>query len=163
LASPEVKADRASPEPEIRRFRTSRRKAKGEKSRKMTNFDKSLDLEIGGESKKLKFTVGAILELEKSLGKSALALALEPPLNLSVGDLVEMAYHGLKHADKKLTRQQTADWVMEYLRSHDTYNLSVMLAGALGLSGIAGDVSVFADMIARLTQPGAPPEDNAGE
>jgi hypothetical protein len=120
--------------------------------RKMGIFDRSLEIELGGEVRKLRYSIARLEELEARTKKSALNIALNPPLDLTVTELIDVAHVGLKWQDGKLTRDTVADWVAAYMRENPAYTLNVLLCAAIGYSGLAGDVSVFEEMVSRLTK-----------
>jgi hypothetical protein len=118
--------------------------------RKMGKIDRSMEIELGGETRRLKYSIAALEELEARTKKSALSLALEAPLALTVTEMIDIAHIGLKHQDRKLSRDTVAGWVGNFLRENPAYTLNVLLCAALGYSGLCGDVSVFEEMADRL-------------
>lgn len=127
----------------------------------MGKIDRSLEIELGGETRKLRFSIAALEELEARTKKSALSLALEAPLALTVTEMIDIAHIGLKHQDRKLSRDTVAGWVADYMRNNPAYTLNILLCAALGYSGLCGEVSVFEEMANRLKR-GADAE-SAGE
>jgi hypothetical protein len=123
----------------------------------MGKIDRSMEIELGGEARRLKYSIAALEELEARTRKSALSLALEPPLNLTLTEMIDIAHVGLRHQDRKLARETVAGWVGNFLRENPAYTLNVLLCAALGYSGLCGDVSVFEEMAGRL-QKGAEDE-----
>ena len=114
----------------------------------MSNILRTVDIHIGGEDRKLKFTVGSLEELEANIpGHNVMELMQRS--QFSVGELVTAAWVGLKYYNKKLMRKDVREWVDTYMAEHDGGDLFQKVYAAIGLSGLFGkDVSIFEDIIA---------------
>lgn len=115
-----------------------------------SKITRSVDINMGGKDRKLKFTIGALEQLEASLPGHNVA-ELMTRNNWSVGELITTTWVGLKYYDKKLTRDEAKGMVGEYLAETEQGDLWSRLVAALGLSGLFGrDVSKFQDIITAL-------------
>lgn len=118
----------------------------------MGKLDRSVDINIGGETRHLKFTIARIEEVEAKTGKSALTIALDPPSDLKITELIDLVHIGLRHENSSLARETVASWVEDFLSANPIYTLNILVVGALGFSGLAGEVSAFETMMKRLTK-----------
>lgn len=119
-------------------------------------INRSVKLDIGGSEREIKFTLQAIEELEALLpGNNAFELITKEVW--SITDIVTTAYCGLKHFDRKLTRQQVEQWVTNYATSvpDGMVRLRLYLLSALGVSGLfGGERSAFEDVVRALDTAG---------
>ena len=115
-----------------------------------SKLNSTLDIEIGGESRKMKFNVGAVEELESLLPDHNIFLLVKKEF-WSISEIVSATYCALKVFDRKLSRMTVANWVAEYAQTNDIQTLRVYVFAALGLSGlVAKDKSAFAEVLSIL-------------
>lgn len=114
----------------------------------------TVTLDLGGEERKIKFTITAIEELEALLtdqnGKGNVFLLMQKEF-WSVTEIIAALYCGLKVFDRKLTTGTVKQWVTEYCEENQIMELRLYAMSALGLSGlIANNKAVFADILTVL-------------
>lgn len=111
---------------------------------------KSVLIEIGGEAKEVKFTIGAIEELESLLpGRNVFELLQQEQWGIT--DIISTAYCGLKVFDRKLSRLTVEQWVAEYAADKGILDLRLRLLAAIGVSGlVGGQKSAFEDILNAL-------------
>lgn len=121
----------------------------------ISKIDRSVLLNIGGEERRLKFTVGALEELESYLPSRNIYKQMQD-IPFAFGVLATAVWIGLKWQDKKLRRETVLEWINEYNSSNEASDLFNKTYAAIGLSGMFGsDVSVFAE-IANTDSPEEP-------
>lgn len=100
---------------------------------------KTVELEIGGEVRKMKFTIGSIEELEALLPEANVFELIKKEL-WSVSEIITAVYCGLKTFDRKLTRETVKKWVDEYAKQKEAgiQDLRIRAFAAIGLSGLLG-------------------------
>lgn len=113
----------------------------------MSKITRSIEVELGGKVRKIKFTIGALEQLEANIpGRDVQELVQRG--RLTITELVTATWCGLRTYDKKVSRNQAAEWVEAYNTTHPALALSAKILAAIGLSGIFGnDVSVFQDLL----------------
>lgn len=111
---------------------------------------KSVLIEIGGEEKEVKFTIGAIEELE-SLLPSRNVFELLQQEQWGITDIISVAYCGLKVFDRKISRNTVEKWVTDYAADKGILDLRLRLLAAIGISGlVGGQKSAFEDILNAL-------------
>jgi hypothetical protein len=117
-----------------------------------SKLNSTVDIEIGGEMRKIKFTIGAVEELEAMLPEKNLFLLMRKGL-WSVSEIVSATYCGLKVFDRKLTKPTVEKWIAEYTKENDITTLRLYVFAALGLSGCVGkEKSAFIDVLNALRE-----------
>lgn len=113
----------------------------------MSKITRSIEIELGGKVRKIKFTIGALEQLEANIPGHDVQELIQRG-RLTVTELVTATWCGLRAYDKKVSRNQAAEWVETYNATHPALALSVKILAAIGLSGIFGsDISVFQDLL----------------
>lgn len=121
----------------------------------MGKIDRCVEIEIGGEKRKVKFTISALEELEAMLPERNV-FALIQKEHWSISEIVSAALCGLKVFNRKLNRAKVEGWVSEYARKEEKgiLDLRLRLLAAVGLSGlVGGEVSAFQEILNALNQP----------
>lgn len=114
----------------------------------INKIDGSISLNIGGENRKIKYNLNALIEVESYLPSGHLFNTLRnADFMLSTTNLVTAVWVGLKYQNKKLTRESAAKWVEEYLQENPINELNEMIVATMGLVGTIGDVSMFKDIL----------------
>lgn len=114
----------------------------------------TVTLNLGGEDRKIKFTITAVEELEALLtdknGKGNAFLLMTKDF-WSVTEIIAALYCGLKVFDRKLAKATVESWVEEYCEDKQIMELRLYIMSALGLSGIVvQNKSAFADILNGL-------------
>lgn len=114
----------------------------------------TVTLNLGGEDRKIKFTITAVEELEALLtdknGKGNAFLLMTKDF-WSVTEIIAALYCGLKVFDRKLAKATVESWVEEYCEDKQIIELRLYVMSALGLSGIVvQNKSAFADILNGL-------------
>lgn len=114
----------------------------------------TVTLNLGGEDRKIKFTITAVEELEALLtdknGKGNAFLLMTKDF-WSVTEIIAALYCGLKVFDRKLAKATVESWVEEYCEDKQIMELRLYVMSALGLSGIVvQNKSAFADILNGL-------------
>ncbi len=115
----------------------------------MSKLNRTVEIDIGGELRKCKFTIGAIEQLESILPEHNIFMLMEKQ-PWSMNEIISACWCGLRVFDAKLTRQKVAEWVTEYAQDEakGIVDLHVRLTACLGLSGLAGgDAGAYADVL----------------
>lgn len=111
---------------------------------------KSVLIEIGGEEKEVKFTIGAIEELE-SLLPSRNVFELLQQEQWGITDIISVAYCGLKVFNRKISRNTVEKWVTDYAADKGILDLRLRLLAGIGISGlVGGQKSAFEDILNAL-------------
>lgn len=71
-----------------------------------------LDVEIGGRSRRFKFTMNAIREAQKSLKVNGMVAIWEAIFRLDIDAITYLLWLGLRHDDSKLKIEEVRDWDM---------------------------------------------------
>lgn len=101
----------------------------------ISKIDGTLTLEIGGKSRKIKYPITAIEELESYLPSNSIH---DLPTRFGITLLITATWIGLKWEDKKLQRKVVTEWVEEYLKTTASGDLYRKIYKVLELSGIYG-------------------------
>lgn len=112
---------------------------------------------LGGEERRVKFTINAIQELEGQLASKNVMSLMQEGAVWSVTDTVSACYCALRVFDNAVTRKKVEAWVAEYAEGHETgiYGLQAYLVAAIGLSGlVGGKKSAFEGILRMLSQDG---------
>ena len=110
-------------------------------------LNSTVEIEIGGEERKIKFTLGAVEELEAMLPEHNIFILMKKNF-WSVSEIVAATYCGLKVFDRKLSKLTVEKWIEEYTKDHDITTLRLYVFSALGLSGyVSKDKSAFVDVL----------------
>ena len=84
-------------------------------------MSKGILWEIGGKTRTLRFTLNALRDAEKALGKSAITFFADPALLLaSIDAQVTLAWAGLRHEDMTLTLEGAGDLLQAALEGGAT-------------------------------------------
>ena len=116
-------------------------------------IDRSVGINIGGEARKIKFTIQAIEELEAMLGYSVFDLMQKG--RWSVTETIKAVYCGLKVYDRKLRYSTVEEWVSDYAQVVDEgmTDLYARCVACIGLSGlVGGQRSAFEDILTSLEE-----------
>ena len=116
--------------------------------------DRSVDIELGGEVRRLRYSVQALEELEALLpGMPGGVLDLMRLDVWPISYTVSAVLCGLKWENRTLRRETVQGWVAEYCRNNPQGLdfLHVKAAAAIGYSGMVGDASAF-DEVLNLIQ-----------
>lgn len=99
----------------------------------------TVTLKLGGENRRIKFTLTAIEELEALLtdknGRGNVFLLIQKEF-WSVTEIIAALYCGLKVFDRNLTTAKVKAWVEEYCAENQIMELRLYVMSALGLSGL---------------------------
>ncbi len=114
----------------------------------------TVSLNLGGEDRKMKFTITAIEELEALLtdqnDRGNVFLLMKKEF-WSVTEIVAALYCGLKVFDRKTTMAMVKEWVTEYCEDNQIMELRLYAMSALGLSGlVANNKAAFAEILTVL-------------
>ena len=119
---------------------------------KESKLNSTVTIEIGGEERQLKFTIGAIEELEAYLPSRCIFDLVQKEV-WSITEIISATYCALKVFDRKLTRPTVASWITEYTEENDIQILRTYVFAALGLSGlITKDRSAFVNLLNILQE-----------
>lgn len=116
-------------------------------------IDRSVDIEIGGTVRRLRFSVGAFEELEAMLkhlpGGIVDLLAKQV---WTVSETVSALLCGLKWEERGLQRTTVQSWVADYCRNTENGfgELHARIVAAAGLSGLFGSTTAFEDILKSL-------------
>ncbi len=117
-----------------------------------SKLNSTVEIEIGGEERKMKFTLGAVEELEAILPEHNIFLLMKKNF-WSVSEIVAATYCGLKVFDRKLSRLTVEKWIEEYTKENEITTLRLHVFAALGLSGyVTKDKSAFVDVLNILKE-----------
>lgn len=125
-----------------------------------SKLNSTVSIELGGEVRKLKFTIGAIEELEAMLPYRNV-FELIPKEMWSISEIVAATYCALKVYDRKLTRATLEKWITEYTEQNDIQTLRLHVFTALGLSGlVTKEKSAFVNLLNFLRESQVKSEDS---
>ena len=125
-----------------------------------SKLNSTVDIEIGGETRKVKFTLGAVEELEAMLPERNVFMLMKKNY-WSVSEIVSATYCGLKVFDRKLSRMTVEKWIEEYTKENDITTLRLYVFAALGLSGfVMKDKSAFIEVLNTLKEEEADQQEN---
>lgn len=115
-------------------------------------INKSVKINIGGEEREAKFTIGALEELEAMLPQHN-AFELIAREHWSITEIVACVYCSLKVNERTLTKAKAQQWVAQYCREKENgmIDLKVRMLAALGICGlIVGDTKPFENILVAL-------------
>ena len=96
---------------------------------------RSVDLEVGGETKRLRFDFNALADIEEKAGVGAAVLFSEQRMGFNAIRL--LVWGGLRHQDPGLTTQRAGMIVKDYIEEGGTFEgLVVKIMEAINLSGL---------------------------
>lgn len=109
---------------------------------------RTVDINIGGKNRKMRFNINAIAELEaKTPQRNVFKLVSD---GFSINTIVTATWIGLKYEDKNLDLKLVRNWVNAYIQKEGFIKLTALVTGAIGLSGLINkDLKLFEDMIAE--------------
>ena len=117
-----------------------------------SKLNSTVEIEIGGEERKIKFTLGAVEELEAMLPEHNVFLLMKKNF-WSVSEIVAATYCGIKVFDRKLSRQTVEKWIEDYTKENDITTLRLYVFAALGLYGyVTKEKSAFVDVLNILKE-----------
>ena len=115
-------------------------------------LNSTVEIEIGGEKRKIKFTLGAVEELEAMLPERNVFMLMRKNL-WSVSEIVSATFCGLKVFDRKLSRLTVQKRIEDYTKENEITTLRLYVFAALGLSGyVMKDKSAFVDVLSALKE-----------
>lgn len=115
-------------------------------------IDKSVRINIGGEERKAKFTIGALEELEAMLPNHNVFDLIAREF-WSITEIVACVYCSLKVNERSLTKAKVQQWVTQYCREKENgmIDLRVRMLAALGVCGLViGDTKPFENILVAL-------------
>lgn len=124
-----------------------------------------ITIPLGGEDRRIKFTINAIQELEAQIDGKNVMLLMQDRV-WSITDIVSACHCALKTFDNTLTRRKVQEWVAEYAEEHETgiYDLQAYLTAALGMSGLVGGKrSAFEGILNELNKKKEGVKDEAAD
>lgn len=125
----------------------------------------TVTVNLGGEDRKIKFTVTAVEELEALLtNKNGVgnAFLLMQKDFWSVTEIIAAMYCGLKVFDRKLSMATVKSWIEEYCEDSQIVTLRLYAMSALGLSGlVVRNKSAFEEILSGLETKNT--EEGSGE
>lgn len=116
----------------------------------INKIDGSISLNIGGENRKIKFSLNSLIEVESYLPNRHLFQTVQNGNGiLSISVLAIATWVGLKYQDKKLSQETVVQWVEEHLQENELQDFHQLILGAMGILGTLGDKSVYKEMLAK--------------
>ncbi len=128
----------------------------------MNKIDRTVAIFIGGKERKMRFNINSVLELEAKIPERNVMLLMSRGI-FSLDTLITALWIGLKYQDKFLDRKKVQAWTEQYLQEHDFQKLFALVYGAIGISGIIGDTSLFEDVIIKANSLDKEPEEAESE
>ena len=96
---------------------------------------RTVDLEVGGETKRLRFDFNALADIEEKAGVGAAVLFSEQRMGFNAIRL--LVWGGLRHQDPGLTTQRAGMIIRDYIDEGGTFEgLVVKIMDAISLSGL---------------------------
>lgn len=115
-------------------------------------INKSVKINIGGEEREAKFTIGALEELETMLPNHNVFDLIAREF-WSITEIVACVYCSLKVNERSLTKAKVQQWVTQYCREKENgmIDLRVRMLAALGVCGlVVGDTKPFENILVAL-------------
>ena len=115
-------------------------------------INKSVKINVGGEEREAKFTIGALEELETMLPNHNVFDLIAREF-WSITEIVACVYCSLKVNERSLTKAKAQQWVTQYCREKENgmIDLRVRMLAALGVCGlVVGDTKPFENILVAL-------------
>ena len=115
-------------------------------------INKSVKINIGGEEREAKFTIGALEELETMLPNHNVFDLIAREF-WSITEIVACVYCSLKVNARSLPKAKVQQWVTQYCREKENgmIDLRVRMLAALGVCGlVVGDTKPFENILVAL-------------
>lgn len=116
-------------------------------------INRSVNINIGGEERSIKFTLAALEELESKLPDGNVFLFMRKN-QWSIGEIISACHCAINAAGvKNVSRKTIEEWVTDYATENENgiNDLRLRLLAAIGMSGLlGGDHSAFENILTAL-------------